>query len=42
LLPGHAAAHCFQFKAHILSSFHSAADGLAYERRHLDPALFDI
>jgi len=42
LLPRHAAAYGFQFQASILSCFHGAAHGFAYERRDCDPALLDL
>jgi hypothetical protein len=42
LLPGHTAAKASNFQAGVLSGFHRAAHGLAYERRHFDSALLDV
>jgi hypothetical protein len=41
-LPGHAAANGLEFEASVLSSFHSAAHGFAYERWHFDSALLNV
>jgi hypothetical protein len=42
LLPSHAAADGFELKTGILSGFHGASHGFAYEHWNFDSTLLDI